>query len=119
MPTCDPASLEQYRAGRLLESSQRRLAEWKASFYEAENLDAYGFTALEVHLETDPPYVLLCEWDGTSLVERRPGQSERVVEAGYVEKLREAHLTMTPDGWRVEAFATREEVRDQEGALCG
>ena len=89
IPTCDTSNFGDYLADEQRLISQQRIAEWQANSYEVVNGDSLTYEVLEVHLDFTIPYVLVCERDGSSLVERQPGEPDAVVEEGYFEKVRE------------------------------
>lgn len=101
-----------------LSGSRQQIAEWQALGYVTEGADTLTFDVLETHLDEIIPHLVICQRDGGSLIRREPGEPDVVVEGGYTEKIREVHLVRRPDGWRIEGFATREEVADAPGALC-
>jgi hypothetical protein len=116
--TCDDAVFNDYLANPQLDGVRQNIAEWKANFYEVINVEALTYEVLDVDLQFTIPYVLICERNGSALVERRPGEPERIVDEGYVEQIREVQLTQVAGEWRIEGYATRERVEDQVGALC-
>jgi len=117
--TCDVTGFGDFFAEPALSGVRGQVVDAQAAGYVVEHADLLTYEVLEVDLEAFVPYVLVCQRDGSLLVERRPGEPDRVIEGGYNEKIREAQLERTAEGWRVRGYATREEVPDQVGALCG
>lgn len=119
LPNCDTSTFEQVMVDPQLQGDRDQIAEWQAMGYVTEGAETLTFQVLEVHLDEIIPHLVICQRDGGQLIRRQAGQPDEIVDGGYDEKIREVHLVRRPDGWRVEGFATREEVPDRPGALCG
>lgn len=118
LPACDPSAFDAYYAEPALSGVKDQVAEAQTNGYVVDNADQLTFEVLQVELEAFVPYVLVCQRDGSALIERREGQPDRLIEGGYNEKIREVQLERSGDRWRVKGYATRDEVAGQVGALC-
>lgn len=116
--TCDTSTFAEFVTEPQLSGDIEQIAEAQRNGWEVENADSLTYEVLEVDLEHTIPHVIVCQRDEGRLVERKPGEPERALEEGYLEKVREAHLVRSGDGWSIEGFAAREESPER-GALCG
>lgn len=118
IPDCDTSAFDEYLMDPQLSGDRQQISEWQAASYFGIDGETLTYEVLELRLDASIPHIVICQRDGGSLVERRPGEPDRVIDGGYVEKIREAHFRRTADGWRIEGFATRTEAEGEPGALC-
>ena len=110
---CDTSTFNAYVTHPQLAGDQETIADYKANGYEVDNAGSLSYEVLEMDLEFTIPYAVVCEKDQSTVVQRLPGEPDRIIEQNDVQQVREIHLAKTPLGWRVEGFATR------EGETCG